>query len=389
MNVTQLLGYINVKYIAIYLFFIFYFIVSFGAGTSAHYRYAPYLLLSSVLCIFVYRNSRNDIVKNKLLSSLLGFAILVILFSINYMGYTNPLCPYIQYLSYSLLPFVTCFAIYRFVSNGKKEFDLILLIFIVFFITGIIRFFHEASVMRFFGSDFKSNNTFYQVLMPLPILFLGHKKILRFVFLIVAIYICVLSMKRSALISVSIIMVIYLYREVLVDKKSRLYTIIILLFSLFVFSRYIDLSAIYDSINVTMERMDQISEDGGSGRLDMISKFIETDFYDVCFVFGKGFMGYHDKYPGVLASHNDLVEIYYSYGTLGLVLFFTFFWRLLKNTFKEIKSNTTNVLSYISALVLFILYTFAGGCFTFVNLSLSFFSFIALSQAQFLIKNDD
>ncbi len=388
MKVAQLLGYINARYIAIYLFFFFYFIVSFGAGTSAHYRYAPHLLLASLLCVYIYRNGKNNIMKMRLLSPLVWLTIFVVIFSVNYLWFEHPLCPYSQYLSYSLLPYVTCFALYRFASNGEKEFELLLLIFIVFFITAIIRFFHEANTMKLLGSDFRSNNAFYQVLMPLPILFFLRNKASRLLLLSTTIFICILSIKRSALIAIILISAFYLYKEVLTNRKSRFYTTILFIFSTFVLLQYADLTTLSESFNKVTERLEQISEDGGSGRFDMIEKFFNHDLMDGYILLGNGFMGYHDKYPGVLASHNDLIETYYSYGIIGLMLFIIFLWRLLKKSLYMLGINSPNTLSYIAALILFILYTFAGGCFTFINLSLPFFSFIAISQAQHLTNED-
>ena len=73
---------------------------------------------------------------------------------------------------------------------------------------------------------------------------------------------------------------------------------------------------------VTM-RLQGIQDDGGSGRTDLYSSFLEDDIYDLfsfpeAFI-GEGFRGFSRKHIGIDAVHNDYLEMMYSYGILGFI----------------------------------------------------------------------
>lgn len=377
----------HIRYIPIYLVFLFYLIVSFGAGVGANYTYAPYLLISSLICISAYNTNRNSIKNNPILMILQYMIILVFLFSWNFINFKYTVGNYFEYLSYSLLPFITCFAFYKFASSGRKEFNLTLLIFIIFYIVALIRFFHEKEAMLMNGYSY-GNNNFYMLVMPLPILFILPNRVLRFIPMFLSSLLCMLSLKRSAMICAIIIPSIFFWYELKKGIKSKIAIIILIIISAIILFNFTDMGEFYKSYDRQMERFERLSKDGGSGRTDIIDDFFEKDISDVMVVLGKGFMGYHNKYPDLIASHNDVIELYYSYGIIGLIVFFLFAFNFIKTGLFAIKTKSRLALSYSVAITLLILYSLVSGLFTFVNLSLTFFSFIGISQAYPLVFNE-
>lgn len=311
----------------------------------------------------------------------------IILFSWNYFFYRNTIGSFIEYLSYSLLPFLTCFALYKFASDGKIQFNLTLLLFVVFYIVAIIRFYHEKEAMVLNSIDY-GNNNFYMIVLPLPILFIIPNRILRFAVMVISALLCMISLKRSAMLCAILIPSILLWFELKNGIKSKIAVIGLLIIAAVAVFNLTDINELYDISNKQLERFEQISQDGGSGRSNIIENFFEKDFEDVMLLMGQGFMGYHNKYPNLVASHNDIIEIYYSYGIIGLLIFIAFAVVFIKTGIKAIKLKSQLSLSYAVAIVLFVLYTCLSGLFTFVNLSLTFFAFIGLSQAYSIVYND-
>lgn len=375
-------AFFHLKNWAIYLFFIFYCLVSFGAGTGAHYVFAPYLLLTSLICIIIYNKSGFKHLPY-VFKPLCILCFLTVAFSYNYITFDYPPCSFIQYFSYSLLPYATCFALYFLASSGRRLYQLIIVFFLLFYIVGVVRFFHEEGALEYFGSDFRANNSFYFILMPLPIVLLMKKNnLLKILAICMSFYLCILSLKRSALVAIILIAVIYIFFEILINTKSRLYGLMIVAGLILFTPQFIDVKRISESYTTTMERMDNITEDGGSGRFQIVDNFFMNDIYDGGIILGRGFMGYHDKYPSVIAAHNDLIEIFYSYGIIGLIALIVFICWMCKRTILLLKEHNPIVLSYLTAFILLVLYSFASGLFSFINLSLPFFSYLALSEAK-------
>ncbi|MPT34214.1 MAG: O-antigen ligase domain-containing protein, partial [Flavobacterium sp.] len=95
-----------------------------------------------------------------------------------------------------------------------------------------------------------------------------------------------------------------------------------------------------------IERLNSIQEDQGSGRLEIYAKIIDilsTSSVDEL-LFGRGYLSVLE-YADVLA-HNDFLQIIFDFGLIALVLYFVFFYQLLKYIGKIYKSRNISNINY-------------------------------------------
>ena len=113
-------------------------------------------------------------------------------------------------------------------------------------------------------------------------------------------------------------------------------------------------------------------------------RFLTTDYNDIIgfpeLLLGKGFRAYHRKYRDVEAVHNDYLELFYSFGILGLCFMV---WILVK-TIKELRMYRKSPdygLAYWSFTILLIIYSFTGGVFTFIYSMLPLYIFMGYMES--------
>ncbi|MDD4781720.1 MAG: O-antigen ligase family protein [Tissierellia bacterium] len=346
-----------------------------------HYIIAPFLSVISFIIIYIYK----DKTFSRLLKPLLGLAVLTLISSVNYIYFTNPNQTYLQYISYASSIYLTAFAFFFFTLKRPHSLYAILLLFIIYFILAVYRYFRTEYLNELGVFDFYQNNAFYYVLMPLPILLLSKNNLLRIIVLTVSIVICILSLKRSAIIVVSAITLVYIWINIL-NSKNGFIKLIGLIFTFSIIIYFSDLTLLIERYDRLILRLDKLADDGGSGRLDIINRFFAVDFQDMKnvsrLVIGNGFNATNNKYPDLASLHNDWLEIFYSFGIFGLLLLFAFFNSLFKIIIKELKSKSYLATAYISAGIIFLFYSLFGGNFYFLYYSLPLFSFIGIAEAM-------
>lgn len=363
-------------YFPFYAYCVFYCLLTFVSGQQ--YYFAPYLFFASLWCVIMYRSKKRS--TPNLFIPLIIMCFLTIVFSINYVWFIHRICPYYQYLPFSLLPYVTLFVFYNFACDNRINVEVIKLFFLLFFIVAILKFIHTRTLYDDIFSDYRQINAFYPILMSLPLLFLYKNKLINIFTILAAFLVCLISLKRSATLCVSLIGICFIYKEFFLSKRGKFASILIILILSFLIVKYFDY-ILADSIDRLLVRFDNIESDGGSGRFDIINRFFRDDIWDGALILGNGFFGYHNKYPDLTASHNDLIEIYYSLGIIGFIAYLSFIWKYFKVSAFSILNNSDYQNSYVSAFIILLIYIFAGGVFSFVELSLPFFSFLGTIQA--------
>jgi hypothetical protein len=381
----MILEFTKIKYYPLYLFFIFTLLMSFGVSRGLHYKIAPYFVLLSLLIII----SSNQNIYKGVLKSLVIFAVITTISSINFIYFSQTKYSYIEYLSYSNSIYFASFVLYAFIIKRPESLSIIKLFIIVFFILGIYRYF-RSEVLYFSVDDYqRQNNAFYYVLMPLPLIFLIKNRIIKSASLIIAFIICVLSIKRSAIIIISILSLVFIYFNFIKGrKKLRFLFFLIVAFTLLI--NMFDFSIISERFDLVLKRLDNLQEDGGSGRMAIIERFFEHDYKDILnfpnSLIGKGFLGYNAKYPNLAAFHNDWMEMFYSFGFIGLLNLIFFYVLMIRNLKMLIKQKSPMITGYLSAVLIFIFYSLTGGLFHFMYLSLTIFSFLGVTEAMFKNK---
>lgn len=372
------------KYFPLYLLFIGILLIAHGKGTGTHYLVSPYFILIS---LFIIATTSKNIYKG-ILKPIIFFVVLTVISSINFIYFSNTEISYIQYLSYSTSVYLVTLALYAFIYKNPESIKVIKIFILLFFIIGIYRYFRSEKLIEegIYEKLSRQNNAFYHVLMPLPLLFLFKNKLIKIAALILAFAICVLSVKRSAIIAISLISLVFIYYNYIKgEKKIQSYFIIIVV--LLVVINMFDLFIVFERFNVLSERFDSIQDDGGSGRVAILERFFKQDIYDLFkfpeILIGNGYSGYNNKYPALDSSHNDWTETLYSFGVLGLICLASFFILILKKVKLLVSERSPIRVGYISAFILFVFYSLVGGNFFFFHTSIILFSFIGISEAMY------
>lgn len=344
--------------------------ICFGYGTGDNYKAAPLFICVSLLLLYFNNAHLNDVIK--------PFKMLLIIYIITSIGYLlNTYVSYngyIQYLSYSVSGCITVITSFSLVRNNPKMLKVFSFMMFSFFAVGITRFLKEMSLLE----SFYAVTSFYYLLFSLPlILFSFNKKYFHLILLSVTIIFCVLSLKRSAIVASVFLLVMYLFIVAKSSYKQLVYVGILSIFILCIVSRYLKNTDFLEYVVRILDRLENLEEDKGSGRGDVIELFIKKDIYDLMtfpdLLIGRGFEAYHRKYINLAAAHNDFIEIIFSTGLLGFFCLCRFLYLIFRKSIALIKTNSNVAMIYASVVFLFFFYAFTSSNFYFYYLSLPLF----------------
>lgn len=167
-------------------------------------------------------------------------------------------------------------------------------------------------------SYYTTNSSYYLLyFLPMFLLFLK-EKYRRYIFLVVLVVV-VLSSKRAGLLSLLLGFLSYSYAYSRVKKTKGFIRIAIL--SLILYYAFILINNYMG--NIVIDRFETISEDEGSGRMEIWtvvwSMILESDFLHS--LFGHGYSAVITDSGTGYSAHNDYLEVLYDFGWVGLVLF--------------------------------------------------------------------
>ena len=368
------------------LWFSLIFLLVYGSGVSLHYKVSPVLIFLSFLLllknfkIVSYNNSN-------LFKIFIGLIIITFISSYHYFYHFDHRATYLQYLCYSISGFVLAITSYHLVYKDIRMYNIIYYLNLIFFVVGIYRFFRASSQLEYLYA----NTAYYYILMPLPLLI---SKSSRYVFniivLLVSTILCILSIKRGAIVAVSILWIVYLFNILKNNKKVFLYIMVLLFFGVSFISEKVQIADLAESAIRIKDRLFAIGEDGGSGRVDIINTFLKNDLEDL-FKFpeifiGNGFEGTYYKYGDLSSMHNDFLEVFYTLGLLGLVLLISFYYRIYGRMKILLKNNDNLLTPYMSTALLFFIFSFVGANFNYFNLSAPLFLSIGALEAAYKKK---
>lgn len=199
-----------------------------------------------------------------------------------------------------------------------------------------------------------SANCVYFSILLMPIIFKIRNKTLLIFALLVAISDVLVSGKRAAFLCLLIALIVPLFVEACRKRKLTHIFTIVLLFVLLVFMYnffvpYLDISV--------LDRLEDISKDGGSGRLDIFNSVIE-EFSNLPIwekAFGCGYSSVSINSKIGTSAHNDFLEILYDYGYIGLTLYIFFAFSLLRSIIKSYKTNNEYAPLFLSTFIIFVI----------------------------------
>lgn len=377
----KIVEFLKRRYWLLYLMVALMLLVCHGKGVGLELVVAPYLVVTTLLLMITCRIKSLPGV----LLPIFWLIPITVFSSINFTYFSDQSTPYIEYLSYSISMLCVALAFYAFLIRYPERRKIIYILFLVMFIVGVYRYLRSENIREVIGYAQQQNNAFYHVLMPLPLLLLTKNNVLKIIVLLITFAICFLSLKRSSIIVISLISLIYLWFNV-VKGKRKFWTITLLLACITIGLSYMDKMELLDRYEKLVTRMEKLDSDGGSGRVDILKHFWEKDVDDINrypeILIGKGFGATNNKHLNLAALHNDWAETYYSFGITGLVVLLWFFIRLTKNSIKMVKTKSSMQTAYLSAFLIFLFYSFSGGNFYFINTSLTLFAFLGVTEAM-------
>lgn len=205
------------------------------------------------------------------------------------------------------------------------------------------------------GSSLALNPVFYLSFL-MPVVLLLRSKILKIAGVLLMFAAVLISYKRSAMISLVTAIPVYFYARITLGnsaKHKRLIPVLLggaFLLLLLVFSFYY-ISSVFD-LDWTA-RLEGLTTDRGSGRLDRYLGYLglmgSQSPYQ--WIMGNGY--YATEYTPYGYAHNDIIEVLYSFGLVGLTLYLLFVGQLAKIFFEMKKTQYKHFDAFAVSLVIF------------------------------------
>jgi len=210
---------------------------------------------------------------------------------------------------------------------------------------------------------FKASNGIYFNALLLPFAFLLKNKRSKYLFLLFGLVIVLVSFKRAALIFTVAVIIMSMYYDFIASKNTNIfYGIILSCFvitvGLFTFN-FIDKK----TDGFITQRIELMKEDNGSGRTEIyknVLKIFKTKNIEYK-VLGSGFNSFKNDNKirfnngdvESISTHNDILEIIYDFGIIGLVIYFSIIGLLVKRIFYLKKIDDKFFQANLAAFIIF------------------------------------
>lgn len=186
-------------------------------------------------------------------------------------------------------------------------------------------------------------NTVYWIEMGLPLAFAVKNKRTRLTICILIGFAVILSLKATAILAFLIPLLIAILVDAKLKKRTISRGIVLLVFLVliaYMVFPYVE-TYVYEWFGISWyDKILYSSESGGSGRIDIWLRVIElqTDSSLKQWIFGHGYNGVVNA-TGHLSAHNDLLEILFDYGILGMFLYLGIYVYLIKCILKLLRNK--------------------------------------------------
>lgn len=181
----------------------------------------------------------------------------------------------------------------------------------------------------------------YFPLFILPILLLSSSRIVRYSAIVITSIIIISSVKRGGLITLGICLMVYVYVMQWISGKNKMRQIIIVAVVIAMMSGVIYFLMQSEENNV-IERVMSIKDDGGSERdvlwRDVFNQIQDREF--ISHLIGNGYRSTQKVTVYALPAHNDVLEIWYDFGGIGIILYGMAFLSLCIYTIRLLKRKS-------------------------------------------------
>lgn len=327
-------------YLLLLLFVFFKMYRGFGGIASSMGGLWNYIQLFFVVSGFVFLFDKKKVG--------LGCITLMFAFSIwngfvsliNFDSSLVSLHDWFQFLSLPIAP-CTLLIFYK-ISRDKQITDFLVFVTLTF---AVLAFLYYSNISSYrlnilLGDDYAEMMTsdIYFLVGLLPAVLISLNKKLSFIPFLVIFFLTILSGKRGAMITVAAMAFIYYITDMGLKKRGNLFKIILFLLLIAV-SVYL-VAYVDDSYGTrSAERLDGISEDGGSGRSSIwrvvLLSIGQSGFFQL--LFGHGFNSIYSLLG--MRAHNDFLDIFYCYGFISFVMIVLVYVSLIMVNIKMYKSK--------------------------------------------------
>ncbi|MBN1601403.1 MAG: O-antigen ligase family protein [Chitinispirillaceae bacterium] len=238
--------------------------------------------------------------------------------------------------------FLFFFAVFRnYSSSLQKPFSYIV---VIWYIVIALSYSINYSVLGELVHSGQSHllGTSYILLYPLPLALSLKNKFWKSFCVIIGGIVVLSSIKRGGALGLAgAILVYYFVQNFYVNNEKDFVRKFFILILTIVLSLYSFIT--YDNVmnnGFIQERMNSISEDGGSGREEMAT-YLFNNIPNIPIdklMFGYGYLGAMQFTPMHLSAHNDFLEVLYDYGLIGFTVylwFYILFFRKIKLLIKQ------------------------------------------------------
>ena len=208
-----------------------------------------------------------------------------------------------------------------------------------------------------YGITRTGNNLFFYILATLPWLMTSRDRLFRLICVLFVLVMSVLTLKRSAMIISVINVIIFVFSNYYDrkgnEKKSVLLGTVTIVIGLGLLFMANDIGG-----GVAKERIDNIEEDEGSGRIERyedVLRLIRDEGNVGAIIFGHGYRTVETELGESASAHNDFLEVMYDYGVVGLFLFLLIHFALIKRILILRRIGSSYYEGYMMSYVIFLM----------------------------------
>lgn len=325
---------------------------------SSIYKYYLWILVVTTPLLTFYLVVRKHWFKNKALRvySIFVFYVFVLSFIHSLDGISPTIqWPWLLHIVYPLLCGALSYIIieeriYSFEKTVNLSLGLWIL-FVIIFLSG------WTSINSVFNFNARGMNNIYYVLLALPFCQCSESKWIRFVTIVITGILCVISLKRGAILGFAVMT--FLYYFLIIEKKGIYKAVTLISIGVVVFLSYQYLDN--QSGNYVSSRF-ELQNSGDDSREDIYLTIIDalqkSSIFDL--IVGHGSSSVKDITEHELSAHNDFLEIIYDYGIIALVIWALFLLCVLREGFKKKKTKGSGGAILMSSLgLVFVLCMFS------------------------------
>ena len=246
--------------------------------------------------------------------------------------------------------------------------------------------------MVYLNTNIETRNVYfsYYALAAVPWVLLYKNKFLKYFGLLFILIVVLSASKRGGFLAIAGSVTSYLYINNIAYKKNKGLGIVFFVISILLLST-LTIQFIDSFGTDLLTRINNMSEDEGSGRLDLYLELIVliNDFDLFQFIVGNG----HDSTSSITGNfaHNEFLQFLVDYGLIGLIIYIYLHITLIKKCYKLFKDKSPYGPSFVASYIIFITIAMVSHWFVmplFIVIIVSFWAVIfALTNQKVNLNN--